>query len=128
MSIIINLTDQQHENLIIGALEGGSNYWYHLTKNAVAIVNKLCPADKKDEPLSIRFWAAIKAGAVIPINDRENSKEELGEISLTSIEKGEQLLADKSPHHLADILSEDGDAITDDVWFQYCTLGEIVYG
>lgn len=128
MSIIINLTDEQHENLVVSALEGGSNYWYYLTERAVKIVDKFCPADKKDEPFSIRFWAAIKAGASIPVNDVENVKHNLGKISLASIEKGEQILADKYFSHFADIMDENDDATTADVWFQLCTLGEIVYG
>lgn len=64
-----------------------------------------------------------------PVHDAENEDEQLGEISLETIAKGEQLLADKHLQHLCDILTDGGwDANTADVWFQYCTLGEIVYG
>ena len=124
--IQIKLTDQQHEDLIVTALEGGSNFWYDLSDEAIKIINNATKGQK--EPLSIRFWKALQNGAVIPINDIEEEDSKIGEISLASIEKGEQLLADKYPSHLADILSESGDANTADVWFQLCTLGEVVYG
>jgi hypothetical protein len=128
MSIVINLTDQQREDLIVTALEGGSNYWYFLSDAAVSIVEKATWHYKKGTPFSIRFWVAIKNGAVIPIHDAEDEKTKIGEISLASIEKGEQLLADKHFHYLSDILTENGDAATGDAWFQYCSLGELVYG
>jgi hypothetical protein len=127
MPIVISLTDQQHEDLIVTAIEGGSNYWYYLPTSSVNLIKKATP-DEKDEPLSTRMWKAIKAGAIIPIHDVEDPKEKIGEISLVSIEKGEQLLADKHSNHLADILNENEDANTADVWFQLCSLGEIVYG
>ena len=129
MSIVINLTEQQHEDLIVTALEGGIGYWCHIGVSAHTIVDAMTPIKLKKEPFSIRFWQAIKAGAIIPIHDTDDRKKQLGEISLKSIDKGEQLLADKHPRHLFDLLSPgEWDQITADVWFQYCSLGKIVYG
>jgi len=128
MSIIINLTDEEHEDLIVTAIEGGSNYWYFLSDDAVKIIKEATVRYKKDTPLSTRLWGAIKNGAVVPIYDAEDEKTKIGEISLASIEKGEQLLADKHTYYLCDILNENMDAKTADAWFQYCSMGELVYG
>ena len=126
MTITVTITDEQRLNLLTSALEGGSNYWYLLGDDATNIIDKHFPATK-DTCFVDRMWAAIKAGLSIPIRDIEED-EKIGEISLASIEKGEQLLADHLPNHLADILNENDDANTGDVWFQYCSLGELVYG
>jgi len=128
MEITLSIKDETQENLIVGALEGGSNYWYYLGEEACNIIDEKCPAEKKDEPFSIRFWEAIKAGAVIPIHDAEDEDTKIGEISLESIQKGWDLLKTKQLRHFADILSENDDADTADVWFQFCSLGELVYG
>jgi hypothetical protein len=127
MSIVINLTDEQREDLLVTALEGGSNYWYHLSDDALNLILKTTKGSK--EALSVRVWEAIKTGIAIPVHDAENEDEQLGEISLETIAKGEQLLADKHLQHLCDILTDGGwDANTADVWFQYCSLGKLVYG
>lgn len=134
-TITLSLTDQQHQDAIVTALEGGSNYWYSLSDKAVEEIERYAPnarfynsKGEQREPLSISFWAALKAGAVIPINDAEDEAEKIGEISLASIAVGEQRMLEKSRRHFDDLLNESGDAITADVWFQYCSLGEVVYG
>lgn len=80
----VKLTDQQHEDLIITALEGGSNYWYFISDIAMNIITKTTPYYRGC--FSERFWEAIRyKGAVIPINDIENQLTKIGEISLASI-------------------------------------------
>jgi hypothetical protein len=37
-------------------------------------------------------------------------------------------MADKYPRHIADILSENDDATTGDVFLQLCLFGDVVYG
>jgi hypothetical protein len=129
MSIVINLTDQQREDLLVTALEGGSNYWYLLLQDAVKIIRDATQRYKKGTPFSVLFWYAIKAGAVVPIHDNEDEGgNKIGEISLASIEKGEQLLADNHFHYVSDILTDNMDAATADAWFQYCSLGKLTYG
>lgn len=131
--IEIEVTDQRREDMIVGALEGGSNYWYWITKEGCRIIDEVCSDHK--EPFSIRLWKAIKAGKSIPVYEYNGSDlgqealmTKLGEINLKSIEEGEQLMADKSLSHFMDMINENDDATTADVWFQYCLLKEIVYG
>jgi hypothetical protein len=125
-TIKVTITDEQRLNLLTSALEGGSNYWYLLDKDAADIIDKHFPP-AKNVCFVDRMWATIKAGLSIPIADNEED-EGVGEISLASIEKGEQLLADKYPGTLAEILEENDDANTADIWFQLCSFGEVIYG
>ena len=125
-TITVTITDEQRLNFLTSALEGGSNYWYLFAKDAFDIIDKAFPP-AHDVCFVDRLWAVIKAGLSIPVRDIEED-ELIGEISLASIEKGEQLLADKYAWALAEILDENDDANTADIWFQLCCLGEIVYG
>lgn len=118
--------DQKREDMLVSALEGGSNYWYWINDESYEIIEAF--NRDNDTPFSIAMWLAIKGGKSIKIHDIENKKELLGEINLTSIRKGEELMLREQPKHFADIISESDDATTADVWFQYCVMGKIVYG
>ncbi len=113
------LTNEQRKNLLIGALEGGSNYWYFLPFNEGHNLRSY----------SINsIWAAILEGKTFNIHDFEDEGEKLGELNLQNIIDGEWLMYKNSPRNFADILSENDDACTADVWFQYAVLKEITFG
>lgn len=62
-------------------------------------------------------------------NPGEGDERLMKTIHRSDIIKGLELMAEKSPDHFGDLISESGaDAITYDVAFQYIVLGEIVYG
>lgn len=120
------ITDERRLDMLIGAIEGGSNYWYNFQKQACTAVDRAQPSDGALSFVE-RLFIAIKSGRSIAVHDIENG-DSLGEISLQSIEKGEATMLQNQPEHFADILSESDDAITADVWFQYCVMNEIIYG
>lgn len=123
------IKDEDRENLLCSAIEGGSNYWYWIGDAAHKIINEHTERYKDNTPFVDRMWTALKKGAVIPIHDIEDYKgKKIGEISLESIYKGEALMLEKYPTHFADIIAENDDATTGDVWFQLAALGELVYG
>lgn len=124
--VLITITEEQEQNLLCSAIEGGSNYWYLFGKEAMSIINKHVTKNTNSSFVD-SLWAAIKLGLSIPVRDVEHN-EVIGEISLASIEKGEKILAEKHTAHLLDIIGENDDATTGDVWFQLCVLGELVYG
>lgn len=126
-AVTVKLTDETRSNLLCSAIEGGSNYWYFLGRDAEKVIDSVKPSDG-ETPLVTRMWAAIEAGKEIPVRDIENVNTILGKISLLSIHEGEQLMLDKHPSHFADILDENDDATTGDVWFQYAVLKDLVYG
>jgi len=49
-------------------------------------------------------------------------------LSPVEFARGFQLMAEKSAGHLADFINENEDIITADVFLQYATLGEVIYG
>ena len=113
-------------NAIIGAFEGGSTYWlggatYVYTPDG--LTEKPAYADEQ-------FWA--KGGKMLLSYDNPDepgdSEKASKEFGLTEIKLGLRLMAEKSSRHFADLLSEDDDAETHDVFIQYAVLGDIIYG
>ncbi len=125
---LILLSEDDVENMMVGAIEGGSNYWYLIKEKADATIRK-ATEEMKGEPLVMRMLTAIARGVAVDIHDLENEDELLGTLTSTSWTRGEKLLMTKEyKMHLAEILGENDDASTADVFFQLCLLGEIVYG
>lgn len=124
---MVQLSDEIRLNLLTSAIEGGSNCWYLFDEDACEIIDAIKPPDKKT-PFVERLWAALEAGAKVPVTDIEEEEGLLGYLSKASLDKAEKLMADKHPHHFADAVSENDDAITGDVFFQLAVMGEIVYG
>jgi hypothetical protein len=121
------LSDEQRLNMLTGALEGGSNYWYWFKNAANRVIESVKPFTDGSEPFVERLWEAIKAGKQIEVHDIDN-RELLGTISLQSIERGEQTMAEKHAEHFGNIISENDDAETADVWFQLAVMNELTYG
>jgi hypothetical protein len=124
----IELTKSHLEDIIVTALEGGSNYWYQLGK---------MPTDLplKGQPLAIRITEYVMNGGIIPIYDYEESYGEdesewtkLGDISRESISKGIAKCTQHNASAIGNIMSEDYDGGDADIVFQYIVMGEVVFG
>lgn len=114
---------QLFSDLLVGALEGGSNYWYFLPD--LSMVGR-----RKGEPWSVAIGRAVwHEGAAVPVADT-NEKEgtRLGTLTKASMEKGLDLMMRKHPRHYADLIGGNDDAITADVWFQLAVMGQLVFG
>lgn len=120
------ITDEDRQNLLCSALEGGSNYWYFIHDEALRIIDSIVPPDH-NTPFVDRVFFAIKYGAVIPIHECDDMQK-IGEISLEKIYKAEALMLEKYPFHFCNIINDNDDAETADVWFQVAVMGELVYG
>ncbi len=115
------LTRDDIENLLVTALEGGSNYWYYLP-NLTDV-----PGDE-DQPLSMRIVSAIyDHKASIPVHDLEDGNH-LGDLNLVNVHKAETLMETHHPEHAVCIVTEDYDAVTADIWFQLVVMQDVVYG
>ncbi len=110
------------EALIIGALEGGSNYWYYLPD-----LSMIEPRDGQGYTLSEDIVHAAQQGKSIPIHDIATN-ERLGCISKDRIKKAVKLMHDNHPAHYAAAITENHDACTSDVFLQLIVLGTVVYG
>ena len=129
MTITINqkISRQVLEDIFVTALEGGSNYWYYLSEDAIKLIRDAVP--KSEDPyLSTAILKAIEKGVEVPINDAEDEEEVLGTVSLKTMQERLQKLS-RSGNRDALIahIDEEGDADTADIVFQYLAFGEIVF-
>jgi hypothetical protein len=120
----IQITQDDFENIIVGALEGGSNYWYCLGDN-------LPPKDSDRTPLSTRIATKLFTDPdyKLPIHDIEDPEgEPLGYITQQSMLDAYGIVAEKWPSHFSDMIGDNHDACTADVFFQVAVMGDIVFG
>lgn len=109
-------------NMLVGAIEGGSNYWYLIDTE----INQFVP-ELKGEPYVDKLITAIQKGHPVKVIDVEN-EDYLGTLTADSWAKAEKLMIEKHPKHFADIVGENDDATTADVFFQLAVMGELIYG
>lgn len=128
--ITITLDEQFFEDILVTALEGGSNYWISNTQ-----INHPGGARPKDIPSSI--WASqalINGGSVIFKTD-DNETETL---TLGAFQNGVPVWADKHPITVTSTLFVDNGKVTldasnldaddADAILQYALFGKLVYG
>lgn len=128
ISIKKTIKKQILENVIIGALEGGSNYWY-----CIGDIDKTNFRRGISLAENISEQLYTNTEFKLPIYDIESAEDPeemdfLGDVTNASVVKAFELMADKYPEFLERILDESGDADDDDVFFQLATMGEVVYG
>ena len=49
-------------------------------------------------------------------------------LTIDNVERGLELMRDQYPRHFADLVGEDDDLVTGDVWLQLAVFGEVIYG
>ena len=102
-------------DLLCTAVEGGSGYWAEFSE-----------AERTPDLdyLSVRVTELEASSSDKPRVNRIVKAEELA----TGLARLSQATFETAWQHLADALSENGDAITADVVLQMTVLGELVYG
>lgn len=83
-------------------------------------------------------WAAglLKGKGVVvydcyALDDAETEEEKAEarhEITIADVKRGLDLMKEKYPRHWADLVEENDDLITGDVWLQLTVFGELIYG
>ena len=126
ISISQNISLEHFEEIIVTALEGGSNYWYSLSPNDFE--DNL--EGKKEEPLSSRIAKTLYNDPKfqMKVYDVEEDNFELGIVSQESMLKAIEIAYEKYNWVYEDLIQGNGDADTADALFQLATLGELVYG
>lgn len=114
-------------NAIIGAIEGASGYWLreydYLSTPEGFDTEKHNPRYASEE-----FWQ--KGGLMTLTYDNPNEGEDTASrhISESVIRTGLRTMAEKDPSHFGDLVSENDDAATHDVFIQHVLFGEVIYG
>lgn len=120
----INIEDVS--SLLCSALEGGSSYWYE-----IAEFIEPPTLDYRTDPQTVsrHLDYPLSTGGALIIDDVEGDKEYSGKrLDRESIARGLQVMAEKEPQHFADLLAENADATTGDVFLQCCLFGEVIFG
>jgi len=128
-TIKLGVSRQTMENIFVTALEGGCNYWYYLSKEAVLRVRSAVPKSE-EECLSVAIFRAVYDHDVeVPINDIENPSEELGVLRKSEMPlRINKMIEDGHGDAIFSEIREEGDAETSDMIFQYLVMNEIVFG
>ena len=128
-TINVAVSRETMENIFVTALEGGCNYWYYLSKDAVTRVRKAVPKSE-EECLSIAIFRAVYDHDVeVPINDIENPSEVLGVLKKSELQtRLNKMIEDGHIDAIVSEIREEGDAETSDIIFQYLVMNEITFG
>ena len=125
------LTQEGLSDLLSVATFG--NYWptikikrseYHLAE------------EYKNECLEDKWAAILINGGTLLVNDYSDCDNELYEddnptqhtLTLKDVRKGLRLMKKEYPSHYADLVEENDDAETGDIWLQLAVFGEVIYG
>ena len=133
---MLTITDftTNHENLVnLLSVATYGNYWpaikaYKSDEQKGLFADCECREDK---------WAkALMHGKGVVVYDCYEMDNELngGEeptkyhITMDNVKKGLEMMRDQYPRHYADLVEENDDAITGDVFLQLAVFGELIYG
>ena len=115
---VTEVSAEDIETVIVGALEGGSNYWCGIDDTEVT--------KRKPSGIALSTWITqmLLEGETIHFFDVEDEEEKFI-LTLNKLIDGFKINAEKRPF---DCDLEQGDATTSDCILQYGVFGELVYG
>ncbi len=121
------LTSEQISDILTSALEGGSNYWCRVVDCLAPMTTWEFDSEPKSEQ---GHWAQdfpLNPGGKVLIVDKLDGDAGVLTLDAEAIQKGLNVLAEKYPWHITNILSENDDAETGDVLLQCSLFGDIIY-
>lgn len=122
--------------LLCSAFEGGSNYWYVITRYQYPKGFEAADFREGGRAQPEEYWHASQLVPFMPggavwirsiDNDEINGAKEWS-LDTRTIQAGLETMAKKYPKHWGDFVSDNADADTGDVFLQCCLFGELVYG
>ncbi len=122
--------DSRMQYLLCNAMEGGSNYWASIAKYRYP--EGVSKADVEFPHLEVPF---LKGGSILIAADADSEphknparKDGLWVLNYDALVKGWDVMKQKYPRHAADVIRENDDACTGDVYLQCCLFGEAIFG
>lgn len=119
IDVPLAITENMVESVLVGAFEGGSNYWVGVNNTG-----EIWERKPQGEPLATWATKLVLDGETVELYDRED-EDEVFHLTLEGIMNGFKLNAINRPWD-SDI--EEGDATTADCILQYALFGKIVFG
>jgi hypothetical protein len=116
------ITKEQIIDVLVTALEGGSNYWY--------LIKDLPRELESDESmgLSEAIGDYVLRGGEITIYDLEDEDEELGELNMNKLLEAITIMKTEYPDIYQNLVNDEYDANDADVFFQVAVMGEVTFG
>lgn len=117
-------------NCITGCIEGGSTYWMNTFVPLPASADIVADIRAKGDGIwydTEEFWTR-GGGAHLefdPTTDKDTGKRDIG---IQHLKDGLSVMARIAPRHFADLINENDDATTHDVFIQCVLFAEIIYG
>ncbi len=126
LQVKLNLEYETFEDIIVTALEGGSNYWYILGDIKGCPLPDEMPEKAPSERIAFGLWH--NKDAEVYIHDNEMDTELLGILTYDSVRERMQLATINHLSELESMISGDFDAWTADTLFQVLVMGEVTFG
>lgn len=113
-------------NLLVGAWEGGSNYWIESVE-IVSSANKETVTIVPETYFPF-FQIVPFIGGHLKVTLDEEANNEVHELNLEKIKEAIVLMRTKYNRHYRDWVSQNDDAATSDVFLQLCLFKDVIFG
>lgn len=132
-----DLDVEKVRGLLCNAFEGGSNYWYLIDKINFPpgmVRGDYAEGGKGQDGPSYWHWSQLvptQAGGSLTMSTKERDEINGAKkwvLDRDAIQRGLRVMREKYPRHFGDLLAENDDAETGDVFLQCCLFGELVFG
>lgn len=134
MKVTMNIDNKKLFNLLCSAIYDEWNF--RIATSSWTSINEFWYSDANEENrksnprpcIEDKIWTYVMASNahIIKFVDKEDGSESF--MTWTRIENGTNTMAEKYERHFMDVIMENDDAVTADVWFQCVLLDEVVYG
>jgi hypothetical protein len=127
MTITIEVPDERIYNLLCSANDGAIEYWIDTMDVTTGTEPHPPGLDVGVAALSGHAEIAPLTGGCWTITSGEDTPR-TDTLDRVACNRGLQVMATKYPRHFADVMTENDDAVTADVFMQCALFGEIIYG
>lgn len=128
--VTMDVPFERVENLLCSAFDPASNavgYWGGITKRIEPPVLSF-PVNDEDGVYPYMHYPLNEGGSlIIEVEEAVKGKFEFC-LALPQIVQGLKVMASKFPRHFGDVLDENDDAETADIFVQCCLFGDVIFG
>ena len=130
VSVSVNIPTSTVCDLLVGAVEGGSNYWatFRVDPNfrkAVTESDRVTYIEREGGEYYAHYDIE-NPNYCLRVSDTEGGS--TYNVTLESLTSGLNIMASRYPRHFKNVITENHDAETSDVFIQCAVFGEIVFG
>ena len=134
MKVEVNISDERLHDVFCNAMYSAATHdllvvqeeWDKIDEYWNSPMNKDVREAHPTPYIELKMWAYIEAGKSIAFFDKY--QEQFCELSWHRVADGTAKMAKDYDWHFMNIITENDDAVTADVWLQCVLLGEVVYG